>query len=323
MRARGSRGLQSTTTAWLRSRVGTHRANHVDVDAWVQLGGGYRLQVDEPIAVYDDMTVLQARQYSYGNWADLPEALVRRRARLQGDVYRSAAACCTESSWAAAAISDGFFVPEERISVVGTGTDWRPETAGRDWSTPRLLFVGLDWERKNGARVLDAFRRLRHDYPEATLDIVGRHPPVEEPGVRGHGVLPRNSVEGRRALEQLFAQATCFVMPSLFEPAGIVFTEALAAGLPSVGGAIGGSRDLIGDAGVVVNPTDSRAIETAVREMLEPARAAEVGARASRRARLFTWAAVSARLLHSLGIQAPNGYEVTPLPNTSGREIGQ
>ena len=41
--------------------------------------------------------------------------------------------------------------------------------AVRDWSTPRYLFVGLDWERKNGQLVLDAFAQVRVQHPDAEL----------------------------------------------------------------------------------------------------------------------------------------------------------
>jgi glycosyltransferase involved in cell wall biosynthesis len=47
------------------------------------------------------------------------------------------------------------------------------DTPRRDWSTPRFLFVGNDFERKNGVAVVSAFKRLRDQVSEARLDVVG------------------------------------------------------------------------------------------------------------------------------------------------------
>jgi hypothetical protein len=322
LRARGSRGLYSAEVAGLRGAVASARARSADVDAWVQIGAGFHVRTSTPVAVYDDMTVLQAREHGYGRWREVDAGTVRRRAAVQSQVYRSARVCCTESSWAALAIGRDFDVPRDRLAVVGTGTTAAGTGADRDWSRPRFLFVGLDWQRKNGDRVVRAFARLRRDHPEATLDVVGGHPALDVPGVRTHGVLRKDSATDRAQLAGLFARSTCFVMPSLFEPAGIVFTEAAAAGLPSIGGTVGGSIDLIGDGGLVVDPSDDTAVEQAMRELADPATAAQLGARARARADLFTWRAVAARLLAALGLQPPDGSvpHLMPLRLTGSEE---
>ena len=314
LRGRGSRGLYSAPVAGLRGAAARRGTAAVEVDAWVQIGAGFPLRTSAPVAVYDDMTVRQARAHAYGHWAGVAEATVARRAAIQRAVYRSAAACCTESSWAAAAVAEEAGVPAARLAVVGTGTGATAPPVQRDWSVPRFLFVGLDWERKNGDRVVRAFSALRAEHPDATLDVVGGHPPIHAPGVRTHGVLRKHDPADAARLAALFAGATCFVMPSLFEPAGIVFTEAAAAGLPSVAGSVGGSADLVGDAGRVVDPTDDGAVLGALRELADPVVAAGLGARALVRAPLFTWVAVAARLLDALGLAAPDGSAVHRLP---------
>src|SRR6185312_15023609 len=71
----------------------------------------------------------------------------------------------------------------ERIAVVGMGHRPRTAAAGhRSWDTPRYLFVGVDWQRKNGAAVMEAFARVRQEFPAATLDVVGGHPTLHAPG---------------------------------------------------------------------------------------------------------------------------------------------
>jgi glycosyltransferase involved in cell wall biosynthesis len=94
-------------------------------------------------------------------------------------------------------------------------------------------------------------------------------------------------------------------MPSLFEPAGVVFTEAAAAGLPSIAGTNGGSADFVGDGGVMVNPESDDQILLAMQALADPERARQVGSAAAARSMLFTWGAVAARLLHGLGLATP------------------
>ena len=155
----------------------------------------------------------------------------------------------------------------------------------RDWHTPRYLFVGKDWDRKNGAAVVRAFRRLRRDIPEAELHLEGLHPPVDEEGVTGHGRLNFDSPEGNAQLRSLFARATCFVVPSKIEPFGIVYIEAAAAGLPSIGTSVGGTATSIGDGGITVDPRDDAALYEAMCRLADPETARSLGAVAYRAGR--------------------------------------
>ena len=107
---------------------------------------------------------------------------------------------------------------------------------------------------------------------------------------------------------ELFARATCFVMPSLIEPFGIAYVEAASAGVSSIGSSVGGPRDVIGaDGGIVVEPGDEagllrRCCDSPIR--IRPG--AWARPRASARG-LYTWRKVAERLLRALGLQAPGG----------------
>jgi glycosyltransferase involved in cell wall biosynthesis len=191
---------------------------------------------------------------------------------------------------------------------VGFGANHRADVPDREWRSPRLLFVGIDWERKGGPLVLRAFARLRRAIPDATLDVVGGHPPLQEPGVNAHGVLSPASERDRETMVELFARATCFVMPSLVEPFGIAYVEAASAGVPSIGSSLGGPRDVIGaDGGVLVEPADEEGLVEAMRRLADPDTARRMGAAAHARSALYTWPKVAERLLRALGLPAPDG----------------
>ena len=100
---------------------------------------------------------------------------------------------------------DDYGIAAEKVHVVGIGCNHVAPAIEREWGTPRFLFVGLDWERKNGPGLLRAFARLREELPAARLDLVGGHPPLDQPGVTGHGVLRLDVPEQHDRLERLFA----------------------------------------------------------------------------------------------------------------------
>jgi glycosyltransferase involved in cell wall biosynthesis len=85
--------------------------------------------------------------------------------------------------------------------------------------------------RKGGDLVLEAFRRLHEEDGGLRLVIAG---PAEDPAPGMEGVEYVGDV-GNEALGRLMASSDVFVMPSRFEAYGLVFPEAMAAGLPCVG----------------------------------------------------------------------------------------
>jgi glycosyltransferase involved in cell wall biosynthesis len=217
-------------------------------------------------------------------------------------MHRSAYACCVASHWTARSMVGDHGVDPARVHVVGLGHDVAGVQRARDWSVPRFVFVGRDWERKNGEAVVRAFARLRNDYPSARIDIVGRHPVLDLEGVTAHGELARHDRSQRAVMDHLFEQATCFIMPSLIEPFGIAYLEAAAYGVPSIATSRGGTEDSVGPGGILVEPGDDQAILRAMRDMCDPTVAARLGSIARQRSELFTWDAVAGRVLRALDL---------------------
>ncbi len=269
------------------------------LDAVLILGALATPPTDVPLVPYVDMTPRLASDLGYPLWRALPERAIRGRMRQQAELYRRAPVSCPVTRFAADAIEHGIGASPESVHVVGVGRNHEPEAPERDWSRPRFLFVGGEWERKRGAAVVDSFRHVRERHPEATLDLVSAHPP----GVGGEGVRAHGNIRGAR-VTQLFSEATCFVMPSRAEPVGIVYVEAGAAGTPSIGTTVGGAAELIGGGGVVVDPADQGALTAAMMELSEPQTARRLGALAYEHSRWFTWRATAGRILDALQSRA-------------------
>jgi glycogen synthase len=280
------------------------------LDGIVMIGSGYTLSTEIPFVTYEDMTVAQALHRDDPLYDTLSEAGVKRWLGRQQAIYEGSRACCLTSRWAARSVLDDYGIPASKVHVVGVGHNIDVGRIERDWSVPHFLFVGLDWERKRGAAVVEAFAAVRERYPEATLDLVGGHPPVDADGVTGHGMLPLDSPEGQRRYGELIRRATCFLMPSRYEAFGIAYVDAGASGLPSIGTTVGGAPDAVGDGGRVVDPDDKQALGDAMLELARAETARQLGERAFAHANLLTWRAVAERVLRAL---RPAGVDVSRL----------
>ncbi len=276
------------------------------LDGIVQIGTGYAVPEGLRIVTYEDMTVPQALSLPYPEWQALSSGERAAAIQRQRRAYSQAGACCFSTQWAATSAAQEYGLPIEKTHVVGIGRNHSPRPVSREWRSPRFLFVGGDWTRKNGDAVVRAFLRVRELIPEARLDLSGGHPRVDADGVIGHGWLSLDDDADRRKLDGLFETATCYVMPSWSEPAGIAYLEAGAAGVPSIGSTVGGSAELIGDGGCVVDPADEQGLFDAMLGFSSGETARKAGERALARADRFTWPEVAGRILAAL--------EAAPLP---------
>lgn len=271
-------------------------------DGVVLLGAECALPSGTRYVVWSDMTLPQARRH-HPVFARLSERTAAAWTARQRRVLQAAHAVAAGSEWTADSLRDDLGVDPGRIYVVGFGRNHEPvPSPARDWAAPRFLFIGREWERKDGPAVVRAFRRVRASSPQARLDVVGEHPPLDEPGVVGHGPLQLGVPEEAAVVRDLLGRATCVVLPSACEPFGIVHAEALAAGAPSIGTTVGGPRSIIGDAGLVVDPGDDEALTAAMLRLADPDEARRRGAAALGRAPAFTWDAVAGRMLDALSL---------------------
>jgi glycosyltransferase involved in cell wall biosynthesis len=225
---------------------------------------------------------------------------VRRRLESQREFYGRCAGVLTMGRWLADYLVDECGLPREKVHHVGGGSNLPPDAGdGRhvlDPNAPVFLFVGRAFERKGGPEVLEAFRFVRGEIPDARLLVAG---PASDPrrpdddGVDWLGDCP-----GERVAE-LLSEADAFVMPSHFEAYGIVFVEALSRGVPCVGRDVCEMSHFIRDGanGVLVQTDDSRELSQAMLRCVRDSSiraGAESGVGAARRD--YSWDAVTDRI---------------------------
>lgn len=132
---------------------------------------------------------------------------------------------------------------------------------------PRLLFVGNDFSRKGGEDVLNVFLESCANICE--LDIV-TNSDLNLPvllNLRVHrGVQPLSA-----KIFELYQKADIFVMPTYEDVYGIVFSEAMAAGLPCIGTNVMTVPELVQDGvnGLTIKPGDRTALKQAIFKLVE------------------------------------------------------
>ncbi len=160
-----------------------------------------------------------------------------------------------------------------------------------DLHSPILAMVANGWSKiKNPQPALKTFARLRIRKPGARLKMYGADfgpGEMAERWARQNGIAEGMEFIGRIPYSQLLdglATADVLVHPSLEESFGMSIAEAMALGVPVIGGAHSGAVSwVVGEGGILTDVTSAEAIEQAIFELLdspERYRAAVLAARA-------------------------------------------
>ena len=161
----------------------------------------------------------------------------------------------------------------------------------------RILSVGTLKARKCMDRTLEAFARISGEWPDATLTIIGIGPMEGQLRERARqlGLADRVTLTGGLPHEEVLrrmSESDVFVLPSWGEGYGIVYIEAMAAGMIAVGAENEGIADTITDGvnGFLVPAGDTDAVETVLRRIFRDEKALLPLREAGRQAALkLTW----------------------------------
>lgn len=238
----------------------------------------------------------------------LPGREIDRTLEFERRVYNSMEQVFTFSQYLRASIIKNYGVDERRVTVLGSGMnlDDIPKPApNKRYDSPEILFIGVEFERKGGRQLLQAFRAVRETHPAAVLHIVGPRklniPSPLDANVRYHGFLSKREPRDRMLLQQLFDRSCLFVMPSLYEPFGIAPLEAMANGIPAIVSNGWALRELVtpGLTGELVEVGSVENLTDQIRSLLSsPDRLKQMGERArSEVLARYSWNSVVDRLL--------------------------
>jgi glycosyltransferase involved in cell wall biosynthesis len=307
----------SPVTRLALSHYGARRAAraHASPDALLQVGAYFdfsRVRAG-PLprlrcSFHDANLAVYSQQWTF---VEDPQAKhIRRELRNEKRVFDGLDLVMTMSEWLRRSMIDDFGQNPDKVVTVGSGANLveLPELPPeRDWTRPRLLFVGFEWVRKGGPELLAAFREVQAARPDAELWIVGQERPPggpEVPGVRWLGRIDRSTSEGEERMDRLHREATLYLMPSRFEPMGNAFLHAMAYGLPCIGTRACSMPEIIGDGetGLLAEHADVDSLIGCIRALVDdPDRARAMGLAGRNRIRdRFTWDRVANGMVRAI-----------------------
>jgi glycosyltransferase involved in cell wall biosynthesis len=214
--------------------------------------------VDKPFVSYHDSNVLlSARGGSLAHGEHYQGRKLQATVAQERKVYERASLIFVMSDWLKNSLIRDFGIAEEKIVTTYAGTNLPAEDLEKTYDGKTVLFVGNEFERKGGPVLLEAFKNVKKEINGARLIIVGTNLDIREDGVKVKG-----RVTDPEELSKSFREASLFVLPSFFEPFGIVFAEAFAFKTPCIGTNICAMPEIIeeGQGGFLVPINDPKAL---------------------------------------------------------------
>jgi glycogen synthase len=212
-------------------------------------------------------------------------------------------------------IADIFGVEEERVTVIPNGIDpddlFVPDAdelrlLRARFAKPEeklVLLIGRLVYEKGFQLALEAMPGLIERVPNARFLVAGSgtheeelHRQADDLGLMDHGTFL--GWIGDDVLHSLYRIADVCVVPSIYEPFGLVALEAMASGCPCIVADTGGLREVVpdGEVGLRFRPKDPEALaEVTERVLTDSELGRRLVAEAYEHIRLFDWADVAER----------------------------
>jgi len=209
-------------------------------------------------------------------------------------------------------------ISSERIYVVPCGVDlsvYNPNINERKVAAvrkkfqinrPYYLYLGTLEPRKNIAMIVNAYCKVK----EKKLDKL---PQLVIAGKRGWGYQELFEMVQKYGLQEdiiftdyiseeekppLLKGAICFLFPSLYEGFGMPPLEAMACGTPVIVSDQASLPEVVGDAGILVNPQDSEMMARHMKRLYdEPDYRKQLSQKCRKQAERFTWKIAASKLM--------------------------
>jgi len=220
----------------------------------------------------------------------------------------------TVSEFSARELMDLYGLKREHIRVIpnGVSEDFSPRQDNQAMAELRkrigltaeryILFIGGADPRKNHQKFLEAAEMVRKKLGQRMVVLVGSpiHPFGNyEETTRRRSLTEKVLCPGRLPmsdLQLLYSSTDLFVFPSLYEGFGMPVLEAMACGAPVLTSDSTALAEVAGDAAVLVDPQDARALgEAMVRALEDEPLRADLKGKGFARAKQFSWEQVAAK----------------------------
>lgn len=231
-----------------------------------------------------------------GDWAD--EKFRKKKAARYAQIAKKAGLIICDSKSTEDDFTSLFPGAKDKLRVVplGVGPEFHPLPGREPTANPYILHVGNIASRKNLVRLVGAFEALAGSHSQLRLVLAGRlsyrHEEVLEK-IAASECRDRIALPGyvpRSELAALYRGAQALVFPSLYEGFGLPALEAMACGTPVIASKRSSLPEVVGKAGLLVNPESGEEIAGTIDRLLSDSALRERLSQAGpRRAGEFSW----------------------------------
>lgn len=255
---------------WMTYEAGIHAAKHHD----------------KPLITHIHATELDRTDFKPDPWISERE----RQGLLAADKVIAV------SNYTKNLLVNHYGINADKVAVVHNGHDAPKGAAAKpkDARIPLVLFVGRLTVQKNPVQFLETAVIVRKYIPDAQFVMAGDGPMLEElvnrAAMMGLGdCVIFTGKASRKEVEALYAKASCFVMPSLSEPFGLVALEAVGHGVPVVLSKQSGASEVIDHSFTVDFWDTAKMADCIITILREKPLAQQLGAEAPRILERLTW----------------------------------
>ena len=198
--------------------------------------------------------------------------IIEKKAYLKSD------AVLAPSQYSKNVLCKIYSIPQEKVKVVPHGVDISKfsTTAMKKSKKIRLLFVGPLEERKGIKYLIEAFALVKNEHKNVELVLLGSGSQEKKLKELVNKLNLTEFVEFAGYIDgwssdfvDYYNSSDIFVFPSLKEGFGMVIVEAMACGLPVISTNTSAIPEVVGDAGILVEPRNSQALVNAIILLIE------------------------------------------------------
>jgi glycosyltransferase involved in cell wall biosynthesis len=195
---------------------------------------------------------------------------------IERRTYRKFSVILANSLYTAQKAIQGYGLPEQKVKTVYLGlTSPSPLEPIKMPGEPTIIFVGGNFQRKGLPTLIEAVSIQKESSPDIRLHVIGedRNQPALENRSRRLDVQNNIAFHGRKANEEvkrMMAGADMFAMPSLTEGFGLVYAEAMQAGIPVIATKEGGLKEVVQEKteALFVKPGDPHELSVAIQSLV-------------------------------------------------------
>jgi glycosyltransferase involved in cell wall biosynthesis len=257
---------------------------------------GNSLLTQQPIQNYSCPVVITVHDMIQELFPDMVASSAKQIEEKQKAIFAAQAIVCVSEN-TKKDLLERYKLPHDRVVVTHLASELDIQLAYGDElvpSRPYFLYVGSRYTYKNFDGLLLAFAKAVSVQPDVLLGVVGAPFNAAE-RLRINELKLTNHVENYgqvsdRYLAKLYRCSIAFVYPSLYEGFGIPPLEAMACGTPVVASDCSSIPEVVGDAGILLNPKVVTDLADSLLLLLDsPAERDRLIGKGFQRAKQFSW----------------------------------